>query len=1154
MNSAAYQCDGRSVSADAFYNTACDPQRSVVVEACAGAGKTWMLVSRMVRALLQGARPQEILAITFTRKAAGEMRDRLMQWLSDWQTDRASDETRIQVLCERGMSHPQAEAAQAALGELHETMLRGGRSVEIRTFHAWFSQLLRCAPLEMLDELQLSPNMQLLEEIDGHTDEIFHRFYSRLVTEDRLKADFQAQVRLRGRFSTIEWLKISLAKRLEIESAEKKGVLQMSVPESLGTWPHTANPYLAIHDPLFRGLLDELLEPLRQSRHQTLQKMCDAIEEALKLPDERKVFEAIKRQLFIQKGGLKKILLGFSPSEQLAELIVQITQAAQQRESHEEHQRMARLSLALIKEYMGYKRENGLADMSDLERCALALLRDSALTGWIQERLDTRIRHVLIDEFQDTSPLQWHALYSWLSSYAGSGGGFSGKAPLNVFIVGDPKQSIYRFRRADPRVFEAARVYVQQGLGGAFLACDHTRRNAPQVLEAVNRVFDSAQAAGQFHGFRQHTTALPRLDNPPTPWPASLWALPMVEMEAEASDLTLQGATDETSDAHLSASSLLHWRDSLTTPREEEREDRRQQEARQLARAMAAVLGHGARHPRSGKALSPGDIYVLARKRESLRILGHELHALGIPFAAPESMTLMDSPEVQDVVALLDFLASSRHHLSLARALKSPIFATSDADLIQIAQRVSVLRSQGEEGASSSPGRVSWWMALESFSEAEISPALHRARTHLLAWRPLARQLTPHDLLDHIFHQGDIFERMLAAAPLHQRVLAKDALTSLLGQSLLLNGARYATLYNLVRSLKRQAMPLRSSSSADAVQLLTVHAAKGLEAEVVFLMDTHPSDQGNNHPSLLVDWPIDSEAPRTCAFIYSEKNCPPSLQFLMDQEQAARQREELNGLYVAMTRAKECLVVSAHGRKKRTAVDGANVSTWWQRVSAVCTFCEPACSESLVHAGAADAPSRIWALPVLRSDSAGPMLLPSPNLAHEPDLDMPLNESSEVVNSEASRLGQAVHLVLQWATQSEAAEDPSLMVQSAAERYVVDATLVLNHVQCILSSPTCAPFFDKKHLEWAGNEVSITVEGRVQRIDRVVAQRQSEGRLCWWVLDYKLHETPQTLPDYQRQLLAYAAAIAQAQPEDHVRCAFITGLGQLVEVEYQNRS
>src|SRR5262245_31297135 len=99
---AAYRIDGVEVERAAFYATACDPHRSIVVEACAGAGKTWMLVSRILRALLEGAEPQQILAITFTRKAAGEMRERLADWLADYSAACSTHEERVEALRERG--------------------------------------------------------------------------------------------------------------------------------------------------------------------------------------------------------------------------------------------------------------------------------------------------------------------------------------------------------------------------------------------------------------------------------------------------------------------------------------------------------------------------------------------------------------------------------------------------------------------------------------------------------------------------------------------------------------------------------------------------------------------------------------------------------------------------------------------------------------------------------------------------------------------------------------------------------------------------------------------------------------------------------------------------------------------------------------------
>ena len=165
MSPPAFRIDGAPASRAAFYAIACDPARSCAVEACAGSGKTWMLVSRMLRALLNGAEPHEILAITFTRAAAGEMRQRLGDWLSAYSAPRATHEERVTALIERGVTPARAEAQAPALGALYGKVLAAGRPIEIRTFHAWFSQLLRAAPLALLDRLGLAPEMELIEEL-----------------------------------------------------------------------------------------------------------------------------------------------------------------------------------------------------------------------------------------------------------------------------------------------------------------------------------------------------------------------------------------------------------------------------------------------------------------------------------------------------------------------------------------------------------------------------------------------------------------------------------------------------------------------------------------------------------------------------------------------------------------------------------------------------------------------------------------------------------------------------------------------------------------------------------------------------------------------------------------------------------------------------
>ena len=172
-----------------------------------------------------------------------------------------------------------------------------------------------------------------------------------------------------------------------------------------------------------------------------------------------------------------------------------------------------------------------------------------------------------------------------------------------------------------------------------------------------------------------------------------------------------------------------------------------------------------------------------------------------------------------------------------------------------------------------------WWAALTQTDHAD-RPALQRASTLLLAWQEAAHQLPPHDLLDRIVFEGQYRERVVAVVPTERRLAALDAIAALLSQALMLDGARYATPYNFVRALKRRAVKVSAPVQPDAVQLLTVHGAKGLEAKVVFVMDAQPEASNPDTATLLVDWPVEADRPARCAFIYSESRCPPSLQGL----------------------------------------------------------------------------------------------------------------------------------------------------------------------------------------------------------------------------------------------------------------------------------
>ena len=1063
----AYYADGQRIPRERFYAIACDPARSSIVEACAGAGKTWMLVSRILRALLAGAEPQQIVAITFTRKAAGEMRERLSEWLAGFaQADAAAQ---CQALVDRGLSPVEAEQLRPRLGGLQAELLRGGRGVEVRTFHGWFSQLLRAAPLSLLAELGISPELQLIEDESELMPTLWRRFHAAVLADAALLSDFQALTLARGRHNLREWLLAAFGKRVELGLAEAAGVLDTSLLPP----PHDPAERFEALGPALAALARELGGIGGAKAQAAAAALVDAGS-----------FDDVMAALFTDKGTPRK--LGKACDELPAwcaaiDALQALRADFDQQAAAEQHAAMCRLGRVLVAEFEALKRSRGLVDMNDLERGALALLARPELAGWVQQRLDAQVRHLLIDEFQDTSPLQWQALHGWLSAYAGAGGGTA----ISVFIVGDPKQSIYRFRRAEPRVFIAAREFVVGGLGGVSLACDHTRRNAPEVLAAVNAALD-----GVLEGFRPHTTEVAAGGDPL----AGLWLL--------------DGPPGEKAEREVDP---LAWRPSLTEPRHEPEFERREAEARRVATCIAGLL-------RTRPDLAPSDIYALARKREPLRQLSAALTAAGIAHAAPEEAPLAEAPAVRDLLALLDVLASPGHDLSMAQALASPLFGIGEDELLRIAAAAGRVAFLGDAAA---PPPRPWWSAVQAL--ASPSPALARARELLAAWREAAARSTPHDLLDRIVHEGELIPRLLASSPPTEAALRVQSVQALLRAALDLDGGRYAQLYGFVRALRSRPLTWAPAPGEGGVQLMTVHGAKGLEAEVVILLDGEAAPPRAETYGLLLDWPVSAPAPERAAFFGSEAKPPPALAALVAEEQAARQREEFNALYVALTRARRTLIVSR--TPARRPQDG-----WWSRLAPL---------------------GQPWPLPLQDGAAAAapaPAWLPLPRWRGER---VPLVRR-EADNARAAQVGEALHRALEWLSQPGQTQPREVLLAGSAQAFGLDAAgrqQLERSVSAILASAQAAPFFDPAELLWAGNEVPVALAGGEGRIDRLVQRRATDTEpATWWVLDYKLGLAPEAVEAYHEQLRGYVAAVRMLQPGDPVKGALISSDGRVAEV------
>jgi ATP-dependent helicase/nuclease subunit A len=1110
MSKPAYELNGQPVSREDFYAIACDPRRHVAVEACAGAGKTWMLVSRILRALLEGAAPHEILAITFTKKAAGEMRQRLTEWLEAF--SHASPEQLEKELRMRGVKPSTAQAMCEPLKNLYRTLLLSGRPVQIRTFHSWFAALLRTAPLSVLEALGLPAAYELLEDDAQAVVQVWRPFHARLLREPEVHQDYMAVVATHGRFQTERALEAALQRRVEFTLADAQDTVAASVPNFGVQFPE----FQGVDEPLdllwTDGPLREALQLAAQTLGRASQPSFSAkgseLEQALSAGDGAAVLAALltrdgsPRKFSDKVAGIEQVR---AAQEQLTRVLAADTQHAAWRYQ----QRMTRLTRVLIEEFSGLKRERGWVDMNDVERAALHVLTDPVLGGWVQERLDVRTRHLLIDEFQDTNPLQWQALHAWLSSYAGSGGGAT--AP-SLFIVGDPKQSIYRFRRAEPQVFIAAQQFVRE-LGGDLLSCDHTRRNAPPVLALVNQVMAQAQAEGDYPGFRSHSTESTEA--------GGTYALPQILRPGKA-------AADSEAEAG--------WRDSLSTPRVVPEETLRTLECRQAAHWLAQQIEDGL-HQKGEGGLQPRDIMVLSRKRDRLAVMQEELRSLHIPAQQPEKSDLGAAPEVQDIVALLDVLVSPAHDLSLARALKSPLFGLGDEELVQLALL------QRAAGRSADKQVLPWFELLQD--QERLTPNLKGLGAILTRWKGWLDTLPPHDALDAMFDDGDVLARFVAAAPATQRDTVWSNLQALLSAALQVDGARYATPYALVRALKAGGVPAPALADADAVRLLTVHGAKGLEASLVLLLDTDAPAPKAQTMGVLMDWPGQAEAPQSFVFLASESSLPPSVEEAMAIEQQARQREELNALYVAMTRAQHRLVLSS------VQPHQANEASWWQRLQPACESIELALSET------PDRRDEDQGVPLGEGKEAARISLPILPVAPVDIAQLAIKKGAtqppDSKPSVASLVGQAMHRLLEWAALG-AQGWSAQQVQRVAAEFALDEVQGQQAAEMALRilKGEGAWAWQASGLDWHGNEVPVTVQGTVRRIDRLVRRKNKDGPAKageWWVLDYKSAAQPQGRDELLSQLRGYRAAVQAACPDEPVRAAFLSASGTLEEIE-----
>nr|WP_255515745.1 MULTISPECIES: UvrD-helicase domain-containing protein [unclassified Herbaspirillum] len=1134
---AAYEVDGVAVDAATFTRAACDPRHSVVVEACAGSGKTWLLVARMLRLLLAGAQASELLAITFTRKAAQEMRERLMELLH--QLALADDDEAAGLLRERGVAEADLARLLPVARGLYERILSSEQSLSIDTFHSWFARLLQIAPLAAG-----VPHGYTLTEKNGELlDEAYRRFMQSLRSPKgaAVKAALLELYELAGDFNARNLLDAFLDKRAEWwastqqDDGEGEGEpTPLAWLEQLCGSDARLDARLSLWDDSgLRERIGQLALLLGQGSAANKAR-ATAIETALTEGASLDNFDALFSQFYDDKdkprknGKVKAFLAAlarhYNADEEAAleafeqdfnvagEALAALQQRSKEKTVLQLNRALFGAGRAYLDFYQEVKSEQRVFDFADLEWQAYRLLNDEASAAYLQTRLDARYKHILLDEFQDTNPLQWSIVRSWLRAYGGD------VEQPSVFVVGDPKQSIYRFRRAEPRVFVAARELLREQ-GAAILRANQTRRNASAVVALLNQSF----MRGGNPLFAQQTTL--GIDG------GEVWRLPLAKpVEAEAEQAEQEGA--------------IAWRNPLTTPREEEEDARRRLEGEALAQALLKAYREvPVVEGKSERAMRWGDIMLLVRKRTHLAAYESALRAAGIPFISDRRGGLLESLEIADLIALLTFLITPNDTRALAHVLKSPIVGATDRDLIQIAIR-------GKSGGDADSGH--WWQRMQAMQrDGSASAEIVRAVNLLERWLQAAPHLPVHDLLDRILHQGQLVARYAQNASPLTRSQTLGNIAAFVELSLNMDAGRYPSLPKFIdalRALQRSAggdAPDEASvdAAADAVRILTVHSAKGLEAPVVALLDANHSDSVDDNVGILCDWPQDRDAPTHFSAFGRRSERGRARAHLFAAEESFRLQEDWNLLYVAVTRAKQLLLVSGVAGTRGASEGGLQEGSWYQRLFAAEAPVRDIAIEAVAGAAAADVAPDVE-IALFDPHPMPPSLFGMPA---DDDGDAPpaVAEDGTLASSAAIDEGVALHALLErltyaahWPPQVPPAPVLARWLGISAEM----AQVVHAQARHVFAQPELERFFNPALHCAARNEMEIVTPGGVLRCDRVVMFDDEV-----WVLDYKRRLLDSERADYAAQLARYRSALMSVFSDKRIRSALITADGRFWE-------
>ncbi len=1119
---------------EANQRAAADPSTSVWVAANAGSGKTRVLVDRVVRLMLEGTPPARILCLTFTRAAAAEMEGRLYKHLGKWAV---VPDNELKKELRHLVGRPVAADELAPARRLFARALDTPGGLKIQTIHAFCESLIGRFPLEA----GVAPHFAVMDE----------RTAAELLEDARDRVFVECQA---GRNPS---LAAALNEVVGLVDEAAFAEVMRDVGGKRGRFRQMRDGAGGVE-----GLIGAIRAALGLDEGQTAASVvADACENsafdaqalrracaALDLGTDKDRARAARMRAWLDRPKARadgfdtyKAVFLTAKDEPRAETGL-ITKAARQADGEavaallEEQARvhrvierlkavavaestaaLVRLAQAVLDAYEARKAARALLDYDDLILKAQALLDAGGGASWVLFKLDGGIDHILIDEAQDTSPEQWEVVAALADEFfAGLGARHEGLGPRTVFAVGDEKQSIYSFQGVDPEAFERMRAYFSRRVAEAGEAwrdvdMELSFRSAPSVLEAVDLVFarelarDGVTAANR--EIRHDTdraghaglvelwpTVTPRERSEPQPWDAPLDQLPV---DSPAARL-----------AERIAGQIQRW------------------------------MEKGEILESQGRPMRPGDVMILVRRRdaffdEMVRCLKHR----GVSVAGTDRMILTEQMAVMDLAAIGEFLLLPEDDLTLAVVLKGPLFGFDDDDLFELAH--------------DRPRKERLWSALKR--RRRDRPLFNEAYGRLLGLLAKVDTMPPFDLFAELLGRGRGRERLLARLGPD----AGDPIDEFLSLTLEYGRAHAPSLQGFLHWLGAAPTEVKRDleRGRDEVRVMTVHGAKGLEADVVFLPDTCTVPDYRHDERLLwvagggsriMLWPVPSGN--------DEEVCGAA----RAKARLRRQQEYRRLLYVAMTRARDRLYVCGWERSR-----GRQEGCWYDLIADAIRdradevplefgetgwrLANPQRVDPEGRPGSEGgaAPRRLppWARATPTPEPAPPKpLAPSRPRDEEPPAISPLATGAGAREARLLR-GQLVHSLLQFLPGlPPAARDAACRRYLSRPLHGLDARAqdaIARETLAILEDPAFSALFgpgSKAEVPLAGLAGGIAVSGQVDRL--LVGEDGVQ------VIDYKTNrpvpEAPEAVPTvYLKQMAAYRAVLATIYPRRPVTCALL---------------